>query len=245
MQLPRQEAPRPCLHVVRVAGISIELQLAVEEALLRADARNWFIWNQGSAPAVVLGISGKIQELIDRTAWESSGFPLIRRFSGGGTVIVDEETLFASWIVNHRDLPDVNPEPGELLQWVGSLIEPLGIGIKAQDFVHGERKIGGNAQYLRRDRWLHHTSFLWNFRQDRMDILRMPAKRPDYRGARDHCSFCQPLAEHLASPDDLLQTILERLRAHFQVVFVEWEQACAALELPHRKSVRCESWPEL
>lgn len=245
MQSEDREVSRPLLHVVRVKGISIQTQLAVEEALLRADGRNWFLWNEGSPPAIVLGISGRIRELIDRASWEASGFPLIRRFSGGGTVVVDEQTLFASWIVNQEDLPAVRLEPTALLEWVGSLVAPSGIAIRAQDFVLGERKIGGNAQYLRRGRWLHHTSFLWNFQPDRMEILLMPSKRPDYRGDRDHCSFCQPLEELLASPSELLEVILKELATHFELTFVDWEHARLALEQPHRKSVRQECWPEL
>lgn len=48
----------------------------------------------------MLGIGGKADKLVhlDRTA--SDGVPLLRRFSGGGTVIVDEDSLFVTFIMN-------------------------------------------------------------------------------------------------------------------------------------------------
>ena len=50
------------VHVVRCRGLSILQQLRLEEALLRADDRNWCILNDGAPPtappAIVMGISG-------------------------------------------------------------------------------------------------------------------------------------------------------------------------------------------
>lgn len=45
----------------------------------------------------------------------------------------------------------------------------------------GERKFGGNAQAITKGRWLHHTSFLWDFRDERMRLLKHPGKAPEYR----------------------------------------------------------------
>ena len=47
------------INLLRLQGLPILKQLRLEEALLRADAGNWCILNDGSATAaVVLGISG-------------------------------------------------------------------------------------------------------------------------------------------------------------------------------------------
>lgn len=47
------------VNLLRLQGLPILQQLRLEEALLRADAGNWCILNDGSATAaVVLGISG-------------------------------------------------------------------------------------------------------------------------------------------------------------------------------------------
>ena len=47
------------VRLLRLRGYPILRQLQLEEALMRADAGNWFLVNDGTpAPAVVLGISG-------------------------------------------------------------------------------------------------------------------------------------------------------------------------------------------
>ncbi len=52
------------------------------------------------------------------------------------------------------------------------------------DYCFGEKKFGGNAQAITRKRWLHHTTFLWDFDASRMELLKHPANAPDYREVR-------------------------------------------------------------
>jgi len=92
---------RPLLKFVDLAGkIGIFEQLRIEEVLMRHDSSNWCLVNRRmSHPNVVLGISGKSDELVEVEACRKDGIPLIKRFSGGGTVIVDESTYFVSFIM--------------------------------------------------------------------------------------------------------------------------------------------------
>jgi lipoate-protein ligase A len=68
--------------------------------------------------------------------------------------------------------------------------------VRCADYtVAGGRKIGGNAQAITGKRWLHHTSFLWDYDAQRMGLLRPPPKAPAYRQARpDHSGLqgCRP-----------------------------------------------------
>jgi lipoate---protein ligase len=52
--------------------------------------------------AIVLGLSGKIPELVEAERANADEVPLIRRYSGGGTVLVDSNTIFCSIIMNVR-----------------------------------------------------------------------------------------------------------------------------------------------
>jgi lipoate-protein ligase A len=45
-------------------------------------------------------------------------------------------------------------------------------------------KFGGNAQAITKQRFLHHTSLLWDYHDSRMKLLKHPAKIPDYRAVR-------------------------------------------------------------
>jgi len=68
--------------------------------------------------------------------------------------------------------------------------------LRENDYVLGERKMGGNAQSIVKDGWLHHTSFLWDYDMKNMEYLTLPNKRPDYRGDRDHDDFLVRLKTH-------------------------------------------------
>ena len=76
-------------------------QLRIEEILMRNSSGNYFILNSGLIEtSVVLGISGKPLELIDVEKCKDANIKVIRRFSGGGTVIVDNSTIFSTFILN-------------------------------------------------------------------------------------------------------------------------------------------------
>jgi len=51
--------------------------------------------------------------------------PVIKRFTGGGTVIVDKSTLFVSLICNKDDVPNVQPYPRSVMAWSGSLYDEV------------------------------------------------------------------------------------------------------------------------
>lgn len=56
-------------------------------------------------------------------------------------------------------------------------------------------QFGGNAQCITRNRWLHHTSFLHDFKDSSMDYLLLPSSAPGYRDKRSHLEFLCRLNE--------------------------------------------------
>jgi lipoate-protein ligase A len=227
------------LHVLSLDKISIFQQLQIEEALLRCDSRNWCILNQGSPPAIVMGISGKAEHLIDKTAHEKNPVPIIRRFSGGGTVYVDEMTCFITIIANSQDL-EVPCCPLKIHQWAESIYAPIFEGhpfqLRENDYVLAERKFGGNAQYLRKDRWLHHSSLLWDFDPMKMQILKIPQKMPTYRQNRNHEEFLCRLKGAIPSRQHLFSGITDSLSQCFALQYETIETVQSLLNIPHRKT---------
>lgn len=55
--------------------------------------------------------------------------PVIRRFTGGGTVIVDNGTIFVTLICNRDDLPGIKPYPRSIMYWSGLLYNEVFQGI--------------------------------------------------------------------------------------------------------------------
>lgn len=222
------------LHLIETAHLPIYEQLVLEEALLRADTNNYCLINQGSCPAIVMGISGKSEELIDL---ERCTLPILRRYSGGGTVVVDEQTIFVSFIFNKTVHPiPAYPEP--ILQWSGHLYNSVfpQMVLKENDYVIGHKKCGGNAQYIQKDRWVHHTTFLWDIDPTKMSQLLLPKKTPLYRESRSHLDFLTPLKEHFESPHQWISTLKEELGRRYQVRSMALEEANAIKTRPFRQS---------
>lgn len=198
------------MKLLHLKNTPIYDQLLLEEALLRTREDNWCIINEGSPRAIIMGISGKHEELVHPSAF-SDNIPVIKRYSGGGTVIVDEDTLFVSFIYNkeEHDFP-AYPEP--IMRWTEALYKPVfnlqAFGIKGNDYAIGDLKVGGNAQYLRKHRWLHHTTFLWDYQASNMDYLLQPKQQPEYRKNRSHRDFVTRISDHLPCK----ATFIERLK---------------------------------
>ena len=229
----------PPISLLRYRGLPIYEQLRMEEALLRADDRNWCLINVGTDPAIVMGISGKPDLLIDGAVLARQPVPVIKRFSGGGTVFVDANTVFVTWICNvaHVNVPCC---PQKVHQWTASFYQSalptLGMTLRENDYVVGERKWGGNAQYLSRGRWLHHTSMLWDYDPESMRYLLMPSKIPAYRGQRNHSDFLCRLCDYLPNTQVFEDSIIGHLEKRFDVISVPHDEVCSIMNLPHRAS---------
>jgi len=227
------------MHLLHFKNLPIYEQLKIEEALLRADDRNYCILNEGTSRAIVMGISTKPQKLIDVPLVKQRDVPVIKRFSGGGTVYVDEGTVFATFILNHKDLA-IKPFPESILQWAEGFYRNAfdipKFHLDENDFVIGNRKIGGNAQYIQKKRWFLHTSFLWNFKPDNMKCLLHPPKTPIYRKDRPHTEFLTRFKDHISAKQLIFSAIKRELRKHFSVKKISVEEVGAVRFLPHRKA---------
>jgi lipoate-protein ligase A len=224
------------LHFIHLQNIPIFEQLQLEEALLRTDQRNFCIVNQGSPRAIVMGISGQPAALLELEKVRNNQIPVIQRFSGGGTVIVDEQTLFITFIFSKEAL-EIPAFPESILRWTGDLYKQAWqiprFQLKENDYAIDEKKCGGNAQYIRKDRWLHHTSFLWDYSEENMGYLLLPAKRPAYRLNRDHGEFLTRLKGLSTSPDDLIAALKKELVKQF---YIEDFKPDREKQIPHRQS---------
>ncbi|GBG93054.1 hypothetical protein CBR_g58409 [Chara braunii] len=111
---------------------------------------------------------------------------VVKRFTGGGTVVVDESTLFVSLICSSTAIPNVPCFPRPIMEWTEEVYSPVfegapGFRLREHDYVFGDKKFGGNAQSITKQRWVHHTSFLWDFKDERMQYLLQPGRAPEYR----------------------------------------------------------------
>jgi lipoate-protein ligase A len=235
---------RRSIRLLRLNQVPIFYQLKIEEALFRIDtSSNWCVLNRGSSPAIVMGISGKINELVDTEAARRRNIPVIRRFTGGGTVIIDPGTVLVSLICNKDAVPEQPAFPRELMRWSENFYQPVfanllsSSGTQTQgtlqrpmftlqenDYCLADTKIGGNAQSISSLRWVHHTSFLWSFSAENMRLLTLPAKRPSYRHDRAHDAFLTSICTHVdrskaATDEDGATLMHDAIEARLHEVF--------------------------
>lgn len=207
------------------------------------------------ACCIILGIGGKAERLINTPLAKKDGVLTLRRFTGGGTVVVDHTSLLTTLIIKDdaNITPEIKPYPREIMEWTNEVVfgpaftswneeivvaaadtdttassnknrgkqtlifhgKSCGISggdgqlqqqslltttlptpiimpafrLRENDYVLGDRKVGGNAQSIVSGGFLHHTSFLWDWDENNMGYLTLPSKRPAYRGDRSHDEF--------------------------------------------------------
>ncbi len=195
-----------CLKIPSHFGLFQSLQL--EEMLLRTSNKNWCILSRGSqiSSEIIMGISGKPEALLNIPRCVQDSIPVIRRFTGGGTVVADRDTVFVSFICNHSLLPpQFQKSPRKVMKWSADFYsavfqkfastkdESQLFKLREHDYCIGERKVAGNAQCITKDRWVHHTSFLWDYAPQNMKYLKIPKKQPAYRENRNHDDFLLPI----------------------------------------------------
>ncbi|AGW38552.1 lipoate protein ligase-like protein [Chlamydia pecorum W73] len=218
-------------------GLPIFKQLQIEEALLRVADQNFCIFNRAVSDSVVLGISRDPNQDTYLSRLQENNIPVIKRYSGGGTVFIDEDTLMVSWIMNSDKAFE---DPQSILSWTYALYAPMfpnTFSIQENDYTLGEKKIGGNAQYIQKHRWVHHTTFLWDMNLEKLEYyLPLPKKQPKYRNQRSHKHFLTTL--HPWFPDK--EAFFTQLKNLIQPRF-SWQELTDSdlenlLARPHRKS---------
>lgn len=114
--------------------------------------------------------------------------------------------------------------------------------VRANDYClstpDGDLKFGGNAQSISGKRWLHHTSLLWDYDLERMGLLQMPKRQPDYRAQRPHSSFVRGLGKTLPCRDEFDEALVEAVSRRWELVPVELDEVDDVLALPHRRVTR-------
>jgi lipoate-protein ligase A len=138
--------------------------------------------------------------------------------------------------------------PRELMKWsVERMYAPMfdrlmpshNFTLSEHDYCFGEYKFAGNAQCISRERWVHHTSFLWDFDTFNMKYLLMPEKRPAYRRDRQHSQFLTRLKDYfppaIAQQEVFYDGVVHQLREMFDVTEVSEEEAREILTRPQER----------
>ena len=187
------------MHLLELTLPTLAENLALDEALLLdAEAGGPEVLRFWEWPdhAVVLGAGGKVAEEANIEACEADGVPILRRSSGGGTVLLGRGCLMYSLVLSYeRDprLADLHASYRVILDRMVETLRLFAEGVRwdgISDLAVADRKFSGNAQQRKRGHLLHHGTLLYDF--DLAGIPRYlapPPRMPDYRRARQHGDF--------------------------------------------------------
>lgn len=180
--------------------------IALDEALFlhAIESRDTIIrlW-ENKTPCIYLGLSKKYKQEILLENCQKDNIPMIRRFSGGGTVLHSKGNLNFTFIFpleKHKNFENLKNSYKEIFLIIKKILEPYfkkNISLKgASDFCIGDKKFSGNAQARRKNTLLHHGTILVNNDLSLISqYLSFPADRPCYRKDRSHQCFLTTLQQ--------------------------------------------------
>jgi len=171
------------------------LQLA-EEGRVQDVLRFW----ESDSYFIVLGRIGRFEEEINLDQVKADRIPVLRRSSGGGTVLQGPGCLNYSLILsknNNQEVADLKRSYQYILGKVVNALKSAGISstyLPISDIAlkDSARKISGNAQKRGRNFILHHGTVLYDFNLSLIErYLSMPKTMPEYRNKRGHLDFVE------------------------------------------------------
>ncbi len=222
---------------------SPEANLALDEALLeQAEAgelrhdvlRLW----ESKQTAVIIGRSSKIHDEVDVAACKRESVPVLRRCSGGTSVVIGPGCLMYSVVLNYDRHPALRMVDQAHRFVLGKVADAVRMSVPnvqlrgTSDLTVSNRKFSGNSLRCKRDHLLYHGTLLYDFPLDLISrLLKTPPRQPDYRESRAHGDFVANLNADRA----LLRSALACAWGANEVVS-EWPAAATAQLVTQRYS---------
>jgi lipoate---protein ligase len=189
------------MQYLEYTGSGAVEDLAIDEALLddaetadepREVLRIW----ECRQRAVVVGRSSSLAVEVRADECRRRGIPVLRRSSGGATVVIGPGCLMYSLVLSYAQRPHlraVDLAHQFVLETVLTAIrrhEPAAQRCGTSDLAIAGRKFSGNSLRCRREHLLYHGTLLYNFPlADVGELLGTPPRQPDYRERREHGAF--------------------------------------------------------
>ncbi len=156
---------------------------------------------------VVVGYANQVAKEVNQAFCRAERIRILRRCSGGGTVLQGPGCLNYSLILRAASAPALASISGTnefiLQRHQAALAKLLQAPVERQghtDLAIGSLKFSGNAQRRKQQCLLFHGSFLLDLDITLVErALPMPSKEPGYRGHRSHMDFLMNLKVPVSS----------------------------------------------
>ena len=214
--------------------------MALDETMLILHSQNIIpdtvrLW--GFKPTTItIGRFLAVKDWINEEELRKFNFPLIRRFTGGGPAIHDENGEITWTVVLHEEnLLSVYKKVAEALVHAFSHF-----GLKASfspinDIVIEGKKVVGMAGAIKRGSILVHGTFMYATNLDYMKIIKSPKVKEDVRGsAKARVATISSLLNSIVRREEALQALIEG----FSSVFKLEEDSLTDLEIDLANSLK-------
>jgi lipoate-protein ligase A len=154
---------------------------------------------ESPAHFAVVGYGNHVDHEVDVLSCDQANIPILRRCSGGGTVLQGPGCLNYALILRSNSgspVESISSTNCHIMSTHRDALRNLGLDIAIQghtDLVlasNPPRKFSGNSQRRKRRTLLFHGTFLLDFDLGLIDkTLKFPSQQPAYRKSRSHTSF--------------------------------------------------------
>jgi len=156
---------------------------------------------------LVLGQSNTAENSLLLDKVYADKIPVLKRPSGGETVVLTPKTLVISAVVVTQNLQNPHKYFKYFNEILISAIQQLGIkDIAAKgisDLTIGNKKILGSSIYRHKDKLFYHAVLnVAETTETIVKYIKNPKREPDYRKGRDHKDFVTSIVEHYPSLDE-------------------------------------------
>jgi lipoate-protein ligase A len=192
--------------------------LALDEALLEtAELSERFpevlrIW-EPLAPLTVVGRSSPVETEVNLEFCRSLDIPILRRCSGGQTIVTGPGCLMYAVLLDYRLRPELRMLENAhqfVMAHMQTAIQGLGMPVEqsgTSDLTLGGRKFSGNSLRCKRNWLVYHGTLLCDFDVELIaKCLGKPIRQPEYRQHRSHLEFLTQLPTTTAILANAIQT---------------------------------------
>jgi lipoate-protein ligase A len=189
--------------------------LAMEEYLLTEFTEDCFmLWRNG--PSIIVGKNQNTNSEINVDYVQENGIKVVRRLSGGGAVFHDLGNINFTFIQGGTNGKELHFQ--KYTQPILEVLQKLGVNARFEgrnDLTIDGKKFSGNAEFIRKDRILHHGTLLFSAEMtDLTQALKVnPLKYKD-KSVKSVRSRVTNISEHLQQPmtiTEFIQTLMDHI----------------------------------
>ena len=218
--------------------------LAAEEYIVKnSDEEIFMLWQNDNT--IVIGKNQNTLSEINYDYVRDNNINIVRRMSGGGAVFHDLGNINFTFVLNSdSDFSNYKKFTMPIINYLKTL------GVDAtlsgrNDILIGDKKISGNAQYMYKNRIMHHGTLLYSSVSDKISAsLKVSEDKIKSKGIKSVKSRVTNICEHIDSPPDVKEFIsgLERFMKENGDVLGEFDLNVYNKEIEALKEEKYATW---